>query len=138
MKNKLCLFILTLFFSFIPIGAQEKIILGGDTLVTITPKQLSTINGLIEHLEWTKKEAEVMRLTIRLDSTRIALKDSIIATQEIREKKKEEFYINQSTQLANENLKLSEENKKLRGRKIWAIAGGSGILGLILGILIML
>ena len=145
MKIKKIFNITVFLFSFTFLGnAQEKVVMNGDTLIQITPKHLSTINGIIENFEWTKKENNLLKEAARIDSTRLALKDSIIVVQEQREKKKEAYYIEQATQLATQNVTLSNQNEKLATenkkakKKAWFAGGAGGILGIIIGILIML
>lgn len=136
MRNKLILF--AMFLScFFYMHSQEKVVINQDTLITITPKNLSTINGIIEEFEWTKVENGTLREIIKTDSIRICLKDSILVQQELREKKKEEFYIDQANNLVKEKTSLEEKNKKLK-KKATIFTGVGGILGLIIGILIML
>ncbi len=136
MRNKLILF--AMFLScFFYMHSQEKVVINQDTLITITPKNLSTINGIIEEFEWTKVENSTLREIIKTDSIRICLKDSILVQQELREKKKEEFYIDQANNLVKEKTSLEEKNKKLK-KKATIFTGVGGILGLIIGILIML
>lgn len=145
MKSKKIFILIVFLFSFTFLGnAQEKVVINGDTLIQITPKNLSTINGIIEEFEWTKKENSLLREAAKIDSTRLCLKDSIIVAQEEREKKKEAYYIEQATQLATENVNLSNQNDKLATenkkakKKAWFAGGAGGILGIIIGILIML
>ena len=136
MRNKLILF--AMFLScFFYMHSQEKVVINQDTLITITPKNLSTINGIIEEFEWTKVENSTLREIIKTDSIRICLKDSILVQQELREKKKEEFYVDQANNLVKEKTSLEEKNKKLK-KKATIFTGVGGILGLIIGILIML
>jgi len=136
MRSRFILFVTFLscfFYSY----SQEKVIINQDTLVTITPKNLSTINGIIEEFEWTKAENGTLREIVKTDSVRLCLKDSILAQQELREQKKEEFYIDQAKTLVQEKESLEKDNKKLK-KKTAIFSGGAGILGIIIGILIML
>lgn len=138
MKRISMILVFGLLFFFSLIG-QEKMIVKGDTLVTLTGKQLSTVNGIIESYEWTLKENELLEKKIATDSARLAAKDSIIVVQKEIEKKKEAYYIEQSEELVRQNMKLQELNESLKGKykkRTWIIGGAAGILGLLVGILI--
>ena len=138
MKRISMILVFGLLFFFSLIG-QEKLIVKGDTLVTLTGKQLSTVNGIIESYEWTLKENKLLEKKIATDSARLAAKDSIIVVQKEIEKKKEAYYIEQSEELVRQNMKLQELNESLRGKykkRTWIIGGAAGILGLLVGILI--
>ena len=138
MKRISMILVFGLLFFFSLIG-QEKLIVKGDTLVTLTGKQLSTVNGIIESYEWTLKENKLLEKKIVTDSARLAAKDSIIVVQKEIEKKKEAYYIEQSEELVRQNMKLQELNESLRGKykkRTWIIGGAAGILGLLVGILI--
>lgn len=104
---------------------QKKIVLDGDTLVAITPKELVTVNKIIVDLEHTKKQVALQDTMIRLDSLELCMKDSIIETQRIKEVKLNSYWNNQITM----------EKKKRKKSIFWS--SGIGItVGLILGLCI--
>jgi hypothetical protein len=126
-----------LFFSFLfyfnsPIYAQKKILLDKDTMIAITPRELGTVNKIIESYEWSKKEIILKDSLIKLDSANIAIQDSLILELKLREKKKEDFYINQSILFKQEQERLKKELKK---KTIFGIGTGT-IIGALVGILI--
>ena len=126
-----------LFFSFLfyfnsPIYAQKKILLDKDTMIAITPRELGTVNKIIESYEWSKKEIILKDSLIKLDSANIAIQDSLISELKLREKKKEDFYINQSILFKQEQERLKKELKK---KTIFGIGTGT-IIGALVGILI--
>lgn len=129
--------LIILFFSFLfyfnsSIYAQKKILINNDTVVAITPKELSTVNKIIESYEWSKKEIILKDSLIQLDSVNIATQDSLIAELKLREKKKEDFYINQSLLFKQEQERLKKEFRK---KTILGIGGGT-LIGALVGILV--
>lgn len=123
--NKLMLLIL-LIFSFVCSGrAQEKVVIRGDTLVTITPKQLGTINGIIVDFEYTKKELALKDSLLSLNQKSIMAKDSIIGLQKENLILQEQFY-------QNLNKQIKKDNKKY----IWISSGVGALVGLLIGIFI--
>ena len=125
--------VLLAFISFsLSINSQEVMVINKDTVITITPKNLKTINGIIPSFEWQKKEITTLDSIIKKDSVLLETKDSLLSTQLIREKKKEDFYVNQAKALASENATLKKK-KKVGVRN----AAGLGlIIGLLFGILL--
>ena len=104
---------------------QKKIVLEGDTLIAITPKELVTINKIIVDLEHTKKQVALQDTMIRLDSLELCMKDSIIETQRIKEVKLNSYW----------NDQITMEKKKRKKSIFWS--SGIGItVGLILGLCI--
>ena len=104
---------------------QKKIILEGDTLIAITPKELVTVNKIIVDLEHTKKQVALQDTMIRLDSLELCMKDSIIETQRIKEVKLNSYW----------NDQITMEKKKRKKSIFWS--SGIGItVGLILGLCI--
>lgn len=104
---------------------QKKIILDGDTLVAITPKELVTVNKIIVDLEHTKKQVALQDTMIRLDSLELCMKDSIIETQRIKEVKLNSYW----------NDQITMEKKKRKKSIFWS--SGIGVtVGLILGLCI--
>ena len=104
---------------------QKKIVLEGDTLIAITPKELVTVNKIIVDLEHTKKQVALQDTMIRLDSLELCMKDSIIETQRIKEVKLNSYW----------NAQITMEKKKRKKCIFWS--SGIGItVGLILGLCI--
>lgn len=104
---------------------QKKIVLEGDTLIAITPKELATVNKIIVDLEHTKKQVALQDTMIRLDSLELCMKDSIIETQRIKEVKLNSYW----------NDQITMEKKKRKKSIFWS--SGIGVtVGLILGLCI--
>lgn len=104
---------------------QKKIVLEGDTLIAITPKELVTVNKIIVDLEHTKKQMALQDTMIRLDSLELCMKDSIIETQRIKEVKLNSYW----------NDQITMEKKKRKKSIFWS--SGIGVtVGLILGLCI--
>ena len=104
---------------------QKKIVLEGDTLIAITPKELVTVNKIIVDLEHTKKQVALQDTMIRLDSLELCMKDSIIETQRIKEVKLNFYW----------NDQITMEKKKRKKSIFWS--SGIGVtVGLILGLCI--
>ena len=104
---------------------QKKIVLEGDTLIAITPKELVTVNKIIVDLEHTKKQVALQDTMIRLDSLELCMKDSIIETQRIKEVKLNSYWNDQITM-----------EKKKRKKSIFWSSGIDITVGLILGLCI--
>lgn len=104
---------------------QKKIVLEGDTLIAITPKELVTVNKIIVDLEHTKKQVALQDTMIRLDSLELCMKDSIIETQRIKEVKLNSYWNDQITM-----------EKKKRKKSIFWLSGIGITVGLILGLCI--
>ena len=124
--------ILLAFLSFLPVQGQEIMVVNKDTIVAITPKDVKTINTIIVGYEWRGKEIQALDSLVKKDSLLLATKDSLLATQLVREKKKEDYYIEQAKALATENATLKKK-KKVGVRT----AGGIGLLvGLLIGLIL--
>ena len=108
--------------------AQNKVVINGDTLVTITPENLKTINKIIVDFEYSKKIQTKQQSIIKQDSILLGVKDSLISLYNIREKKKEEYYINQTNKLIENNNRLW---KKAKMKSTWL-----GSIGLLIGLLV--
>jgi hypothetical protein len=126
--NKTIKIIIVLLFFVLSSSAQNKVVINGDTLVTITPENLKTINKIIVDLEYSKKIQTRQQNIIKQDSVLLGVKDSLILQYNIREKKKEEYYISQASKLIEDNNKL---RKKARVKSTWL-----GTIGLVLGLLV--
>ena len=100
------------------VGAQEIVEHKGDTLITITPENLKTINSIIVDLENSKEIIGIQEKMIFEDSIIKIQKDSIINYQREIQLKKDDYYIN-SIQGLQDSLK-----KEKRKKKLW-----TGILG---------
>ena len=126
--NKTIKIIIVLLSFVLSSSAQNKVVINGDTLVTITPENLKTINKIIVDLEYSKKFQTRQQNIIKQDSVLLGIKDSLILQYNIREKKKEEYYISQTSKLIEDNNKL---RKKARVKSTWL-----GTIGLVLGLLV--
>lgn len=116
------------FFFILGVGAQEIIEHNGDTLITITPNNLKTINCIIAEFEYNNKQIKLYKEIIFQDSLLISNKDSVIkATNKIMETK-EKYYQDTAVQLQKS---LEKEKKK---RTLWtSILGGvAAIFGILL------
>lgn len=102
----------------VKVGAQEIVEHKGDTLITITPENLKTINSIIVDLENSKEIIGIQERMIFEDSIIKIQKDSIINYQREIQLKKDDYYIN-SIQGLQDSLK-----KEKRKKKLW-----TGILG---------
>ncbi len=132
MKTKMMIAFLLAFLFIIPGQAQEKLELNGDTVIVISPKDLQTINGIIVDWEWLKKEVALKDSLLLADSVLIEIKDSTIVGIEAREKKKEEWYIENGQKMAKENAKLKRQKKTNA-----FLGGGIGaIIGILIGLLL--
>lgn len=123
-RTVLCLLCL-LAFSFFAEG-QEIIEHNGDTLITITPSNLKTINCIIVDFENTKDQLNNYKKLSIQDSILIRNQTNIIAAKDSLLKKKENYYIQSVKQLQNS---IEKEKKKKRwlggilGTTIAAILG---------------
>lgn len=121
-RTVLCLLCL-LAFSFFAEG-QEIIEHNGDTLITITPSNLKTINCIIVDFENTKDQLNNYKKLSIQDSILIRNQTNMIAVKDSLLEKKETYYIQSIKQLQNS---IEKEKKKKR----WL----GGILGTIAAIL---
>lgn len=117
MKNLIYILLLSLL-PMMKVGAQEIVEHKGDTLITITPENLKTINSIIVDLENSKEIIGIQEKMIFEDSIIKIQKDSIINYQRKIQLKKDDYYIN-SIQGLQDSLK-----KEKRKKKLW-----TGILG---------
>lgn len=117
MKNLIYILLLSLL-SVIKVGAQEIVEHKGDTLITITPGNLKTINSIIVDLENSKEIIGIQERMIFEDSIIKIQKDSIINYQREIQLKKDDYYIN-----SIQGLQDSLEKEK-RKKRLW-----TGILG---------
>ena len=122
-RRVLCLLCL-LVFSFSIAKGQEIIEHNGDTLITITPSNLKTINCIIVDFENTKDQLNNYKKLSIQDSILIRNQTNMIAAKDSLYEKKETYYIQSVKQLQNS---IEKEKKKKR----WL----GGILGTIAAIL---
>lgn len=135
MRTKILISILFLFFSFpLILKGQTMTVVNGDTIIQITPQQLSKINGIIEEWKWTKEENRLLKEKSSSDSIRISLMDEEIKTIEQREAKKEAYYTDRVSTLLTENDKLKIKNEKYK-KKVVIGVGVGGAVGLVVGLL---
>ena len=92
--------------------SQEIIQYNNDTLVTITPKDVKTINSIIVDLETTKRIARLQREIIVSDSISKLERDSVMKYQTMVFDRKENHYINSINSLEN-NLQREKRKRKI-------------------------
>lgn len=115
-------------FLFVPIRAQERIVISNDstgtqdTLVLITPGQVQIINGVFTELDYTKQEVALRDSLILNDSLMIAMKNEII---------REQWYYIQRTELL---MKKKKRKSVALGTTLGTVLGVAG--GIVLGVLI--
>lgn len=110
MKSKVIL----LLFLILPLicSAQKKVVINNDTLITITPDNLKTINKMIMDLDYHKQVVESYKELVKKDSVLLGVKDSLIVQYNIREAKKEQYYIDQTSKLMADNKRIKKEGRK--------------------------
>lgn len=110
MKSKVIL----LLFLILPLicSAQKKVVINNDTLITITPDNLKTINKMIMDLDYHKQVVEGYKELVKKDSVLLGVKDSLIIQYNIREAKKEQYYIDQTSKLMADNKRVKKEGRK--------------------------
>ena len=126
--------ILFVFLFLYPIlGASQEIVkYKNDTLIMITPNNLKTINSIIVDRDFLEKELNLSNQIkfqkdsiIKLKTKELTIKDSIIDS------------FNNIVFLKDEQIEnIRVENKKEKRKKI-SVGIGSGVLGLLLGLLIV-
>lgn len=110
MKSKVIL----LLFLILPLicSAQKKVVINNDTLITITPDNLKTINKMITDLDYHKQVVEGYKELVKKDSVLLGVKDSLIVQYNIREAKKEQYYIDQTSKLMADNKRIKKVGRK--------------------------
>lgn len=110
MKSKVILLLLLI----LPLicSAQKKVVINNDTLITITPDNLKTINKMIMDLDYHKQVVEDYKELVKKDSVLLGVKDSLIIQYNIREAKKEQYYIDQTSKLMADNKRIKKEGRK--------------------------
>lgn len=86
--------------------------INNDTLITITPDNLKTINKMIMDLDYHKQVVEGYKELVKKDSVLLGVKDSLIIQYNIREAKKEQYYIDQTSKLMADNKRIKKEGRK--------------------------
>lgn len=106
--------VILLLFLILPLicNAQEKVVINKDTLITITPENLKTINKMIMDLDYHKQAVKGYKELIKKDSVLLGVKDSLIVQYNIREAKKEQYYIDQTSKLMADNKRIKKEGRK--------------------------
>lgn len=110
MKSKV-IFLLLLILPLI-CSAQKKVVINNDTLITITPDNIKTINKMIMDLDYHKQVVEGYKELVKKDSVLLGVKDSLIIQYNIREAKKEQYYIDQTSKLMADNKRIKKEGRK--------------------------
>lgn len=129
-KIKNLLLFLWAIFSFYssPVYSQEIVEYKGDTVVVISPKNLRTINSIIVEHNYNKKEIQLYKDIILVDSVLIASKDSIIKNQIIIMDRKEDYY----TKSINGLEKSLKKEKRKRHLFTGILSGVAVFLGILI------
>lgn len=122
--------VLLLAFILFPFSASSQEIIRteeGDTLITLTSKQVTTLNLVFSDLKWQKEKIRLQGERIELMETRIERADTLI-----------QQYGFLVTDLENEirTRELVHQNAIRKERLKWTLVGGG--TGIILGVLITL
>lgn len=126
MKKLIYILLLSLL-PIVKVGAQEIVEHLGDTIVTITPENLKTINSIIVDLESSKEIIRLQKNIIQEDSLIKLEKDSIINYQWSIQKTKDNYYIE-----SIDGLKKSIEKEKRKKKTLVGVLGSvAAILGII-------
>lgn len=130
MKNKLIFLLVFLFWFSINGYCQKKLVISGDTLIAITPKNLGTINGIIEEYEWQKLELVELKNNLELKDTIIVRQDSLLQATKTLANKKEAYLKEQWALSSKENIKLKKKVKRAYRTTLLGLLGGflGGIL----------
>lgn len=119
--------ILFLAFIFSPsISSAQQIIVTEerDTLVTITPKQVTIINSAFSDNKWLKEKTNLQAEEIKLLENRVEKADTIILNYSIlvEDMKKE---------MAMKEIAYQNINKKDKRKAFWLGVGGGVLIGVI-------
>lgn len=109
--------------------SQEVIEYRGDTLISISPKDLVTINTVFTKYNFVKKELDLYKSLHSVDSALILTKDSILESTKSVYLEKEDYYVRSIETL--ENL-IEKEKKKHKITKGILVSSALVILGVIL------
>lgn len=109
--------------------SQEVIEYRGDTLISISPKDLVTINTVFTKYSFVKKELDLYKSLHLVDSALILTKDSILESTKSVYLEKEDYYMRSIETL--ENL-IEKEKKKHKITKGILVSSALVILGVIL------
>lgn len=109
--------------------SQEVIEYRGDTLISISPKDLVTINTVFTKYSFVKKELDLYKSLHSVDSVLILTKDSILESTKLVYLEKEDYYMRSIETL--ENL-IEKEKKKHKITKGILVSSALVILGVIL------
>lgn len=126
MKKYINFIIIFILFS-IPSFSQNIIKHDNDTMIVISPKQVDVINTLIIDFENTKKNTELYKKIIEVDSLSLIKKDSIIYVQGLMFNKKEGYY-RDSIKRLEDSIKKEKRKKNLTNCVLGGIAVVLGVL----------
>lgn len=121
----ICLILLLLLRGDSNLYCQNIIEYKGDTLITITPQNLATINSIIVEREYLEEELYILSELNDLKDSTISEQESIIKFGQNQLLRTEERHA----------LEIQTEAYSWR-RKVYTWSGISAALGLILGILV--
>lgn len=124
-------YLLTLFiFIFLSTSfsnSQNIIKCDKDTMIVISPKQVDIINSIIIDFENSKKNIELYKEIISLDSLSLSKKDSIIYIQNSMFNKKECYY-KKSIDDLEDNIKNEKRSKILTNSILGGVVAILGVL----------
>lgn len=120
--------LMALLFSVVSFS-QEIIEYKGDTVVTISQKDLNTINTMFVKYDWAMNENKLYKSIIKNDSILIQSKDSIITSSRLISYERERYWTDYSISLQ----RIIEREKKKS--KITNTVLGSAVV--ILGVIVL-
>lgn len=108
-------------------NSQNIIKCDKDTMIVISPKQVDIINSIIIDFENSKKNIELYKEIISLDSLSLSKKDSIIYIQNSMFNKKECYY-KKSIEDLEDNIKNEKRSKILTNSILGGVVAILGVL----------
>lgn len=108
-------------------NSQNIIKCDKDTMIVISPKQVDIINSIIIDFENSKKNIELYKEIISLDSLSLSNKDSIIYIQNSMFNKKECYY-KKSIEDLEDNIKSEKRSKILTNSILGGVVAILGVL----------
>lgn len=131
----LSLFLLIVQLSSFGENYPEKIIIKGDTLVVITPQQLTTINCKLEYKNSLVKENAVLLSKINVKDSLNKIKDENFIKIVTNVKYQNDELNNRVNNLMVENNTLKKKNKD-KNKRFWGTLVTSVVVGMVAGFMI--